>query len=160
MYIGNLSVEERTIVNKCTEPDEGGKIKFDPIVKLASHEDTFYTGKLFPVKCRKDEYEAIERSCMGKNAVSSTYCYEKSKYYIAVKELIILWEDYQIETAGFIDCSSCDNFIESSVWATEPPIYGDNRTNFARVSIAIKKMIHNSEEIFSSYSLLNLRDKS
>ena len=51
MYIGNLSVEERTIVNKCTEPDEGGKIKFDPIVNLASHEDTFNTGKLFPVKC-------------------------------------------------------------------------------------------------------------
>ena len=66
MYIGNLSVEERTIVNKCTEPDEGGKIKFDPIVNLASHEDTFNTGKLFPVKCRKDEYEAIERSCRGK----------------------------------------------------------------------------------------------
>ena len=136
MYIGNLSVEERTIVNKCTEPNEGGRIKFDPVVKLASHEDTFNTGKLFPVKCRKDEYEAIEKSCRGKNAASSSYCYEKSKYYIAVKELIILWDDYQIETAGFIDCSSCDHFIESSVWATESPTDGDNKTNFARVSIA------------------------
>ena len=134
MYIGNLNVEDRTIVNKCTEPDEGGKIKFDPIVNLASHEDTFNTGKLFPVKCRKDEYEDI--ACRGQNAISSSYCYEKSKYYIAVKEVIILWEDYQIETAGFIDCSSCDHFIESSVWATESPIDGDNKTNFARVSIA------------------------
>ena len=83
-----MSVKDKTIVNKCTEPDKGGKIKFDPIVKLASHEDTFNTGKLFPVKCRKDEYEAKERSCMGKNAVFSPYHYEKSKYYIAVKNLL------------------------------------------------------------------------
>ena len=44
-----------------------GKIKFDPIVKLASHEDTFGIGKLFPVKCRMEEYETIEKSCKGKN---------------------------------------------------------------------------------------------
>ena len=134
-----MSVKDKTIVNKCTEPDEGGKIKFDPIVKLASHEDTFGIGKLFPVKCRMEEYETIEKSCMGKNSILSSYFYENSKYYIAVKELIILWDDYQIETAGFIDCLSCEHFIESSVWASadasETLIDRDDKANFARVSL-------------------------
>ena len=40
-----MSVKDKTIVNKCTEPDKGGKVKFDPIVELASHEDTFDIGK-------------------------------------------------------------------------------------------------------------------
>ena len=128
-----MSVKDRTIIHKYTEPDEDREIKFDPIVKLASHEDTFNRGELLPVKCRKDEYETIEKIIKGKNSVSSSYCYERSKYHIAVKELIILWDDYQIETAGFIGCSSCENFIKSSVWASETSFEGDNE-NCARVS--------------------------
>ena len=31
------------------------------------------------------------------------------KFYIAVKELIIEWEDYQAEIAGYVYCKACEN---------------------------------------------------
>ena len=40
----------------------------------------------------------------------------KSKFYIAVKELIIEWQDYQRETAGYIYCRSCDDQIAECSW--------------------------------------------
>ena len=40
--------------------------------------------------------------------------YENKKFYIAVKELIIEWEDYQAEVAGYIHCEACEDLIDKS----------------------------------------------
>ena len=40
--------------------------------------------------------------------------YENQKFYIAVKELIIEWEDYQAEVAGYIHCEACEDLIDKS----------------------------------------------
>ena len=38
------------------------------------------------------------------------------KFYIAVKELIIEWEDYQAEIAGYVYCKACEDLIDQSEW--------------------------------------------
>ena len=38
------------------------------------------------------------------------------KFYIAVKELIIEWEDYQAEIAGYVHCEACEDLIDQSEW--------------------------------------------
>ena len=39
-----------------------------------------------------------------------------SKFRIAVRELIIEWEDYQAEVCGYIYCSGCEDQIDRSPW--------------------------------------------
>ena len=38
------------------------------------------------------------------------------KFHIAVKELIIEWEDYQAEFAGYVHCKACEDLIDQSEW--------------------------------------------
>jgi len=38
------------------------------------------------------------------------------KYYIAVKNLIIEWQDYQDEVAGFVSCSGVHDTVANSNW--------------------------------------------
>ena len=38
------------------------------------------------------------------------------KFYIAVKELIIEWEDYQAEIEGYVHCKACEDLIDQSEW--------------------------------------------
>ena len=42
--------------------------------------------------------------------------FPKLKFYIAVKELIIEWEDYQAEVAGYVYCQACEDPIDKSDW--------------------------------------------
>lgn len=41
---------------------------------------------------------------------------EHSKFRIAVRDIIIEWEDYQAEFCGYIYCSACDDQVERSAW--------------------------------------------
>ena len=40
--------------------------------------------------------------------------YENKKFYLAVEELIIEWEDYQAEVVGYIHCEACEDLIDKS----------------------------------------------
>ena len=81
-----MSIRESVIVQKCTTKDESGKILFNPIVKLSSHEDTLRPGKILPAKCHKDEYETLEKD--RRPSATWNHFYESARYCIAVKELI------------------------------------------------------------------------
>ena len=132
-----MSIKSSVIVQKSTTKDESGRFILDRIVKLASHEDTLRPGKLFPAKCHKFAYEALERD--RRPSGSWSHFYNDSRYYIAVKELIILWDDYQTDTAGFIDCSSCDDPLESCAWADQP-VPGEEKASHGKVSFQTNHM--------------------
>ena len=38
------------------------------------------------------------------------------KFYIAVKELIIEWQDYQAEVAGYVHCEAREDLVDQSEW--------------------------------------------
>ena len=40
------------------------------------------------------------------------------KFHIAVKELIIEWQDYQAEVSGYIHCQSCEDLVDQSHFLT------------------------------------------
>ena len=48
------------------------------------------------------------------------------QWNVAVKELIIEWEDYQTEVSGYIYCSACEDHIEQSIWLRHAIKKGDN----------------------------------
>ena len=70
-----------------------------------------YIGKLVPAKY-----------WMGTDGIHAASARDlASKFYIAVKELIIEWEDSQSEFAGYIHCDACfeaDNLDVEPVWLT------------------------------------------
>ena len=42
------------------------------------------------------------------------HIYSGRRFVIAVKELIIEWEDYQTEVSGYVHCKSCSDLVEKS----------------------------------------------
>lgn len=44
----------------------------------------------------------------------SACSYPSMKFHIAVKELIIEWNDYQAEVSGYIHCESCVDIVDQS----------------------------------------------
>ena len=57
----------------------------------------------------------IHMSSFTKTPVSKTI-FSDWKFYIAVKELIIEWEDYQSEIAGYVYCKACGDLMDLSEW--------------------------------------------
>ena len=51
---------------------------------------------------------------------SSTRIYTYCKFFIAVKELIIEWKDYQAEVAAYVHCNACDDVMDQSQWFNRP----------------------------------------
>ena len=57
--------------------------------------------------------------------------FPESKYFIAVNELLIEWEDYQNEVCGYVECLSCEDEVllgptkrrYSVYWADKKPEY-------------------------------------
>lgn len=48
-------------------------------------------------------------------AGSSSRGYTFCRFFIAVKELITEWQDYQTEVCGYIHCDACEDFIDKSL---------------------------------------------
>ena len=66
-----------------------------------------------------DSQQAVHPMHMSgftKKAFVHQHYFSNMKFYVAVKELIIEWEDYQAEVAGYIHCEACDDLIDKSKW--------------------------------------------
>ena len=51
------------------------------------------------------------------------------KFYIAVKEVIIEWEDYQEEIAGYVHCEAREDLVGDSEWYNKPNTPWFNKPN-------------------------------
>ena len=73
-------------------------------------------------KGKKTEYQPtfLEFGGLGSagSIILKKYSYPTMKYYIAVKELIIEWQDYQAEVSGYIHCQSCEDLVDQSHFLT------------------------------------------
>ena len=58
----------------------------------------------------------IHTSSFPRNPERGAKIFTDWKFYIAVKELIIEWEDYQAEIAGYIHCNARGDLIHQSEW--------------------------------------------
>ena len=58
----------------------------------------------------------IHSSSFPQNPERGAKIFTDWKFYIAVKELIIEWEDYQAEIAGYVHCNAREDLIHQSDW--------------------------------------------
>ena len=58
----------------------------------------------------------MHMSSFTKKPAGGAKIFSDWKFYIAVKELIIEWEDYQAEIAGYVHCKACEDLIDQSEW--------------------------------------------
>ena len=58
----------------------------------------------------------MHMSSFTKKPAGGAKIFSDWKFHIAVKELIIEWEDYQAEIAGYVHCKACEDLIYQSEW--------------------------------------------
>ena len=58
--------------------------------------------------------------CHESEDFTRLHVYSCLKFYIAVKELIIEWKDYQTEASGYVHCECCSDPIYESDWFKHP----------------------------------------
>jgi len=58
----------------------------------------------------------MHMSSFTKKPAGGAKIFSDWKFHIAVKELIIEWEEYQAEIAGYVHCEACEDLIDQSEW--------------------------------------------
>ena len=65
--------------------------------------------------------------------------WNRLNFYIAIKELIIEWQDYQTEVCGYIYCRGCEDQIAKSEWLDHLNRIRDTNENDAKKLLCFVK---------------------
>ena len=115
--LGQATLSRYASLKNKTPEEETQKFWWLPIARIYSGSEIYDYG-LEKGKLKQGMVPAVVTS--NHLGIREMQVLDRSAYQIAVRELIIEWDDYQTEFSGYIYCYSCEDQIDRSTWLDHP----------------------------------------